>query len=380
MIRKTKGPLLRATLLSAMAWVSAGPAFGLMRWNEGRDQIHVSIGAAYMYDSNIFTNSAGVEDNVISGNVGIEYRRKAGLIGVNADVGVGIANFQENVDESFSNPSMRLEFTKDAGRTTGTLGFSGMRTSRADPAVNARTDSWNYGSELRVKYPINDRHSIAAGVDWLRQDYENNDLFVDIDTASLSADWFYVFTPERDIFSGYRLRINETSVGDRYADHSVSVGIAGRLIRGLNGTARFGAQTRTALSGTNDDYTGYNSSLSATWSFTRAVALTGRISRDLNITSTNISTEVFSGNLDLQYARSAKLVFSAGVGGGTTEYLGDLGGGREDTYFTYYGRVRYTFSEKLSIGAAYNYFRNWSTLSFADFERDSITFDASSRF
>jgi hypothetical protein len=356
------------------------PASALVRWNEGKDQVHIRARVSWLADSNIYYNADNVSDNVIQGSFGAEYRRQAGLIGVNADLGVAIADFSENVDESFTNPTMRVEFTKDTGRTTGTLGFTGFRQSRADPAANLRTDSWNYGAELRVKYPVNERNSIAGGADWGRIDYQNNDLLVDLDTTSLSADWFYVFTPERDLFGGYRLRLSETSAGSRFADHSISGGIAGRLIRGLNGTARVGFQNRYDLTNGNNDGSGFNASISSTWNFTRALALTGRVSKDFNITSTNISTDVLSGNLDLQYARSAKLVFTTGVGAGITKFLGEAGGDREDTYFTAYGRVQYTFSEKLSVGATYSYFQNWSTLPFSDFARDSLTFDASSRF
>lgn len=371
---------LRWLFAGALTASAVVPAFGLVRWNEGKDQVHVRARVAWMTDSNIYYNASNESDTIMQGSLGAEYRRQAGIIGVNADLGISISDFAENVDESFTNPTMRVEFTKDTGRTTGTLGFTGFRDSRADPAANLRTDSWNYGTELRIKYPVNERHSFSGGMDWRRLDYTNNEFLVDLDTTSLSADWFYVFTPERDLFGGYRLRLSETSAGNRYADHSISGGIAGRLIRGLNGTARVGFQNRYDLTDGGNDTSGYNASISATWNFTRALALTGRISKDLNITSTNISTDVLSGNLDLQYARTAKLVFTGGVGAGITKFLGEAGGNREDTYFTAYGRVQYTFSEKLSIGATYSFFENWSSLPFSDFYRDSITFDAATRF
>ncbi len=384
----TNDSILRASrwfLAVTLTACSVVPAFGLVRWNEGKDDIHVTATASWVADSNIYYDSQDISDTVISSSIGIDYRRKAGLIGVNASVGFGISEFAENSDESFTNPTMRLELNKDSGRTTGTLGLTGFRDSRADPAANMRTDSWNYGAELRIKYPVNDRHSFSGGMDWNRQDYDNNALFVDIDTTSLSADWFYVFTPERDLFGGYRLRFSETSAGTatalgRYADHSISGGISGRLIRGLNGSARVGFQNRYDLTNGGNDASGYNATISATWNFSRTVSLTGRVSKDFNITSTNISTDVFSGNLDLQYARSAKLIFTAGAGTGVTKFLGEIGNNREDTYFTAYARVGYTFSEKLRVGATYSYFQNWSTLPFSDFERDSITFDASTRF
>ena len=68
------------------------------------------------------------------------------------------------------------------------------------------------------------------------------------------------------------------------------------------------------------------------------------------------------------------------MSGGINKFLGDLGGGREDIFFSYYGMVRYTFSERLRVGLNYTFYQNWSTLAFADFERESLTFDASTRF
>ena len=265
------------------------PLGAIVRWNEAKDQIYVTGSAIWVYDSNIFTNSEGVSDSIIRGSIGAEYRRQAGLIGVNADLSIAIAQFTENEDEGFSNPNMRLEFTKDSGRTTGTLAFSGNRASRADPAANMRTDSWNYGADFRVKYPISDRHSFSGGYDWQRQDYENNQFLVDLNSHSMSADWFYVFSEERDLFSGYRLRLSDTSAGSKFADHSVSAGVAGRLIRGLNGTARMGYQIRKDLVGVADTFLGFNATITGTWNLTRQISLTARFSKDLSVTSTNIS-------------------------------------------------------------------------------------------
>lgn len=360
--------------------LAALPADAIMRWNEAKDQIYIKGSAVWVYDSNIYTNSENEADSIMRGSIGAEYRRQAGLIGVNADLSITIAEFSENKDEGFSNPDMRLEFTKDTGRTTGTLAFSGNRASRADPAANMRTDSWNYGADFRVKYPINDRHSFSGGYDWRRQDYLNNDFLVDLNSHSMAADWFYVFSEERDLFGGYRLRLSETSAGSKYADHSVSGGVAGRLIRGLNGTARVGYQIRKDLTGVGDTFSGFNATISGTWNLTRQASVTLRLGKDFSVTSTNISTDATTANLDLQYARTAKLVLGAGAGVGNTKFLGLEGGNREDTFFSAYARIQYSFSEKLIVSGTYSYFKNWSTQEFSDFARDSITFDATSRF
>ncbi len=360
--------------------VACMPAHGIVRWNEGKDQIYVNTTVTVTSDSNIYTSALNESDMIYNATVGLEYRRHAGLIGVNASATVSRAEYQNNPSEGFTNPNMRLEFTKDTGRTTGTLGFSAVKSTRADPTVNIRTDSWNYGSEFNFRYPISERHSLSGGVTWRRVDYVDNTLFVDLSTYSFSADWFYVLSPQRDIFAGYRLRMLESSADTTFADHSVSAGVSGRLLPGLNGTARVGYQVREAIKGSDDTYNGYNAAVSATWNFTRKVALTGQISKDFTVTSTNVSTDTLSGNLDLQYARTGKLLFAAGVGAGQIKFLGQAGNNREDTFMTGYGRIAYTFSERLRLGLMYSYYKNWSTLAFSDFDRHSVTFDATARF
>ena len=360
--------------------VAVLPAHAIVRWNEGKEQIHVTATATVMLDSNIYTSSIEESHTIYSATLSLEYRRHAGLIGVTASASVSKAEFSKNTDEGFANPNASLEFTKDTGRTTGTLGFSAARSTRADPTVNIRTDSWAYGTEINARYPISERHTVSGSVSWGKTDYIDNTIFVDLNSTSFSADWFYVLSTQRDIFGGYRLRISESSRLTTFADHYVSGGVSGRILPGLNGNARVGYQIREGIKGTDESFSGYSASVSATWNFTRKVALTGQISKDFSTTSTNISTDTLSGNLDLQYARSAKLMFGTGVGAGNIKFLGLAGNGREDTFMTAYGRVSYTFSERLRLGLMYSYYRNWSTLAFSDFDRNSITLDATARF
>ncbi len=360
--------------------VGSPDAAAIMRWNEGKDQVYVTSSVSVALDSNIHTAADSPSDTVITGNLGLEYRRQAGLIGVNADLGLVNGQFLDNDSENYLNPTGRVELTKDTGRTTGTFSFNAMRSSRADPAANARTDSWNYGTELNARYPVSERHHLTGSFGWDKKDYVDNTALVDLTTTSLSADWFYVYSPERDIFGGYRLRLNETSSLTTFADHSFSAGISGRILPKSNGTVRAGYQLRKGIKGSSETFSGYNALASVTWNLTRKMNLRLTASKDFSTTSTNITTDATTVALDGQYARTAKLTFGAGTSGGINAFLGDLGGGREDVFFSYYAMARYTFSERLRVGLNYTYYQNSSTLAFADFERESLTFDASTRF
>lgn len=370
---------LLAISVCALSW-GAHDARALMRWNEGKDQVFVTGSVTVGLDSNIYTAANSPSDTVITAKTGLEYRRQAGLIGVNANLGLTQGWFSENSSENYSNPDARIELTKDTGRTTGTVSFHAMRSSRADPAANVRTDSWNYGTELNARYPVSERHHVTGSFGWNKRDYVDNTALVDLTTSVFSADWFYVYTPERDLFGGYRLRISDTSSLTRFADHSFSVGISGRILPKLNGTARVGYQVRNGLKGSSDTFHGYNALASVTWNVTRKMNLRLTGSKDFTTTSTNITTDTTSLALDGQYARTAKLSFGAGASTGLNKFLGDEGGGREDVFFSYYGMIRYTFSERLRLGVNYTFYQNWSTLDFADFQRESLTFDASTRF
>jgi long-subunit fatty acid transport protein len=61
-------------------------------------------------------------------------------------------------------------------------------------------------------------------------------------------------------------------------------------------------------------------------------------------------------------------------------FLGTPPPQRHDTFFSYDFGARYKFNEHLQVGASYSYFRNWSSLDFADFDRHGFSVDVSSRF
>lgn len=142
----------RSALAALLACVLAcTPGHALVRLNDGRDRIHVTVNAGVSHDSNIYANSDNQGDVIYSTGITADYTRRAGWIGVNASVSLASAQFGDYRDEDYSNPGYTLEFTKQSGRTTGSLAFRAQRESRADAAVNLRSDSWNYSTDLNVK-------------------------------------------------------------------------------------------------------------------------------------------------------------------------------------------------------------------------------------
>lgn len=362
-------------------------ALALVSLNDGTDKIYVTGSVGVTRDSNIFANRAGGGDYVYSGGLSLEYQRKAGWIAVNGNIGVDISKFGKFSEENFQNPRFGLEFTKQTGRTTGALTLSAQRQSRADPTVNIRNTSWNYGAGLNVHYPIIERYSLSGGVGYNLTKYLDNPAFVDLASYSANISLFYILSETRDVFAGYRYRYSQTPKGTFDTDNSVNIGLSGRIIPRLNGSVSVGYQVRTPSDDPqNKSYKSVTAAAAVTYSISKKLSLTGRVAKDFSATASDTSIDALTASLDLQYAYSAKLSFSTNVGYGRNRFLGPGGYlfgtfiGREDTTFDWGARVSYTYNQHLSLYLSYSYMKNWSNADFADFERGSWSAGASSRW
>jgi hypothetical protein len=386
----------RACVAALLALLCARPAHALLRFNDGRDQIYVTAYVGAGYDSNVFTRAGGEGDLTISGGAGIEYARRAGLIGVNANLGWDFGSFSKFTDEDFLNPSASLEFTKGTGRTTGAVQLNARRDSRADPTVGLRTDSWDYGVNLNLRYPVIERYSIAGNIGWARTDYQDDGgLFSDLDTYTLGTDLFYSWRSDRDLFAGYRYRHSDAQFRSTSVDHSVYFGVSGRIVSKLSGNARVGWTNRTTTyPGSIPDQTndGLYASVSSTWPATKKMTFTLTLSEDFNVTSTNYQTRGSSAELMGRFSHTVKFSTHAHVGVGRTEFIsgysdraagpteGFNGSDRTDHYLTAGFGATYAINSHFTLGANYSYYQNWSSFSAYEFRRHSVGVSLSTRW
>jgi len=384
---------LAAVLLASFA---ALPAYALFRLNDGRDQVYVTAYVGAGYDSNVFTSSAAQDDLIISGGAGMEYARKAGLIGVNGALKWDFGSFSTYSSEDFLNPSASLEFSKGTGRTTGAVQFNVSRESTPDPTEGLRTESWNYGVNLNLRYPVIDRYSIAGNIGWSRVDYtDDRGLFSDLDTYTIGTDLLYSWRSDRDLLTGYRYRQSDAQFDSSSFDHSVYVGVAGRIVSKLSGSARVGWTNHTTRYPRNipeDSNDGLFVSLSGTWPASQKVSYTLSLSQDFSTTSSNFQTRTSSVDLTGQFSHTVKFSTRANLGAGYTEFLSGFAEGasaptegfrgldRNDHYVTGGFGANYAINTHLSLGATYSYYRNWSDLSDYAFERHSVGVSLSTRW
>lgn len=352
----------------------------LIKFNEGRDQLFVTGTLSIGYDSNIFSTAQAEGDFVSSSSLALEYVRKAGMIGVNGQAAWTLGKFADNASEDFANPSLNLELVKDSGRTTGSYTLSAARQSQADPTIGQRTESWNYNTGLNWKYPVIERYSLAGSLGYGILDYVDNSAgLVDLTTTTASVDLFYTYTSQRDLLGGYRIRFSDTSAVNQTTDHAFTVGVSGKILAKLNGTARAGYQIRQD-SATGATYGSYTASASTTWAVNKRFSITGTLNKDFSTTATESTTDTLSFNLDAQYVLNQHWTVYTGLGVGYSEFLNGIDGGRNDHYFTWSAGVNYSLNEHFKASLTYSYFQNWSNRTISNFERNSLTLTLSSRW
>ena len=363
--------LLLATSLACQ------PLHGLIRLNDGHDHIHVTGTISAAHDSNIYANQDARSDTIYTSTIVAEYRRRAGWIGVNASVSVSASRFNENQQENFENPSFSGELTKQSGRTTGSLTLSVARESRADAAVNIRSESWNYMSGLNVRYPINALYSVTGTAGYSNREYVEETALADLSTYSAGVDLIRAFY-ERDLVAGYRYRFSETSRLTSTTDHSFTVGLNGKILRSLSGSIRGGYQVRTPEGGLFDgSFTSWTASGALTYAFNRRLNFSGQISKDFTTTATDSSVDVTAASIEGQYVYNARWSAGLSAGAGQTDFLSE---NRNDTYLTWGADLNYTLNEHFRLTLGYSWFQNWSTIRFADFVREHWALSISSRW
>ena len=380
---------IRWIALALAIAVGAKPAKALVSLEDGLDHVFVTGTFGIAYDSNVFTNKSSGGDTTMSYGVTVEFNRQAGWIGVNASVAWNGTNFAHDTTQNFLNPAYNAEFTKQTGRTTGSLTLGAQRQSRADVAVNLRDTSWSYNAGLNFKYPVIERYSLSGSLGYGLIDYSNRVLFTNLATYSANLDLYYVLSDARDLFGGYRYRYSQSTANTYDVDHALTAGVSGKVIGPLNGSLRLGYQIRQDHAAKVTTYPAFTAAGSLTWDINRKLSSTLSLSKDFSTTATDISLDQNTADLGVQYAMNSKFSITGGVSAGLTDYLGRLGvvnativgsPQRRDEYFSWNAGVNYTLSQHLKASLAYSFYENWSNLDYAVFSRNNWTLTISSRW
>ncbi len=376
MFTTTPGRFLIAALLLALP---VHRAHALLNFDGTRNQVFVFGSVSLGYNSNIFSDSTQRGDSSLTGEVGAEYDRNAGTLGVNATAKVGYQTFSKYTGENALNPNFSIELTKGEGRATGSFSANYYRESRSDSSVNLRTNSWNLPLDLKIRYPFSDRFYGTSETGYVRRNYnDDNPLLLDYHDYSEALDLFYVYTSKLDLVAGYRIRYSQVTGGPDTYDNWFNVGAVGSLGAKLNGQIRFGYEIRDISGGPSYDHV--NALAAVNWIVTRKLTLVGQLSRDFNTIATGQSIDSFVTALRANYSFTRKLEAEGGVAYGRNRFLGGTQGSRRDDFFSADIGAHYKINEHFKVGASYSYMKNWSTFDFSDFDRQGFSVDISARF
>lgn len=372
--------LRRLAPLCVLALLLVPPsAFALLNIDGTRNQVFVFGNLTFAYDSNIFSAAKDESgDYIYNATVGLELKRRAGIIAVNAKAVFDRQEFQKNKTQSAWNPTFYLEFNKTTGRTTGAFTINAFRSSRADSAVNLRTQTWNFPLGLNVKYPINDKFYVTSTSGYLKRSYTDGSGLLNYTDYSEGLDLLYVFTSKSDLSLSYRIRVGQTTL-DTTTDQSLMFGLVNQIIPKVNGAIRVGLQRRT-IDKTGTSFSQITVASDVTWTVTRKLNVKGVAMRDFSTTAVGGSVDSITGQLNAAYDFSRKYQANGGLGYGRNRFLDGTTQGRRDEFFTWDVGFSVNWSEHLRASFSYNYLHNWSTLSYSDFERTGYSLDISSRY
>lgn len=383
-----------ACALGLIALSSRRPARALVRLNDGTDQIYVNGSYTLGYQTNVDGSAGGTGDTTNAYMIGLEYQRRAGLIGVNASATYTLTDYLRH--RSFDNlvPAYTLEFVKDTGRETGTLSFGATESSQSDAAANVHDVSWDYTASLKVKYPVIDRYFLTGSVDESYLDYvvTGGQPLVNLETYGVSTGLFYILSDERDLFATYQYRVEQSSDHTSTTDDALLFGVDGQVVPQIDGSLSAGYELRyphgLQPGGIADQsrYGDWAANGNLTWTANRRLTTTFDLSRDFSTASTNATTDTTSATLTSNFAANEHLSATAGGGAGWVSFLGPYGllpsstTERRDHYLTGNVGGTYMLNSHLSATLSYNYFRNWSNLALANFSNRSYALTLATRW
>jgi len=374
-------PFYRASLVVLLfGGIIPVPAHALLTFNEGHDKLFVTGSLSIAYDTNIAANRFAQADTIYSASVGLEYSRRAGIISVDASTGMSISRFNKTTSDDFSDPHLQTEFSAKDDRTTVDLNLNVGRQSEADIVSGVRAVSWNYASSLNTSYHVTDRYSLTNTLGYTLKNYVNTPGLANLASYNAGLSVAYTINSARDLFMGYNFGLQETSHNTSFDNHSLNVGLAGKILPKLNGTISIGYELEVPH-GSHDHGTGSTTEACAlTWNFSRRLKFTANVSQNFSATSTTGSVNTLSGSLDASFAMNSKVSFTSGIGGGYNRFIGATAAGRRDSYFTWNAGVNYTINDHFTTALSYTYYENWSTASFSDFIRHTTSLSLSMRF
>jgi hypothetical protein len=388
----------RALIVLAAADFVVPRAVGLIVWNEGREKLTVHADYGINYDSNLLARVGSPGDVDQSIELGASYTRKAGEFGFNASVSIVTTRFQKYSSLNSTNPGLNLQLTKDDGRLTGALDALAQRESKSDDAANYRANSWHYGANLGLKYPINDRYYLTSTTDITIRDYTANTPLYNLSSYGEGVDLYYVYSSKLDVLGGYRIRYGSAAIGanildgipgggsntlgetfTKTRDEAFTIGCTGALLPKLSGTLRAGYQTREESGTDGGHYSDLTGAFMLAWPMSKRIVFNFQTSEDFTTTATDISvgTTAFDISATVKPNYKVKVALTGVAGYTISQFLGIKGGGRKDHTMSFLLNLSVPIKTHFAASLSLGYLTDLSSYSFSKYDRLTAGLDLS---
>jgi hypothetical protein len=368
----------RLFVLLLAAGATALPARALLTFDSGKDQVIVTGIYSFGYDSNIFASQTAHGSITQAFSASATYTRRAGIISVSASTGIGFTWYAGAGGQNFYVPNLSVTFAKGIGRTTGSLSFSAAKSDVPDPIANNRAIAWTYSSTLDLRYPVIERYYLTNSTGISGTYYTNQAIFSNLISYSDQFAINYTYDSKLDLNGSYRFDIGDTP-GIHSVDQGVLVGANGTmpLLPKVTGTIDAGYEVRSnsylAGQGPNGDFGNWTSDLALNWRYSRGLGFTFSGSKDLSVSSTDITTDTTSISGIADFTLGKQLRTNIGVSYVGTDFLGPDSLGRRDMLWEFPVNLGTALTTHIRVNLAYAYMINTSTLSDSSFTRETVT-------
>ena len=370
-----------ASLLFLWITMATQTARALLVFNEGKDQVYVTSTYSIGYDTNVFSQRVAKGALTQALSFGASYSRKAGLIGVNASFGMNFGQFFGIPGQDYADPSLTLAFDKGVGRTTGSLSFNVQKVNTPDPIANNRAIGWDYGSVLKLRYPIIQRFYLTDTASVGGSSYANDQLFAAQQTYSDGINMNFVYDSKLDVMDGYVFTLSHTRDTTSY-ESALNFGGNGHLLPKLDGSLSVGYSLDDIdiRHQPSESFTGIDANVTLNWRVARSFSITGTAVKDFAISSTDIITDTTNLGVSMETVLAKRFRTQVGITYVTTDFMGKSGGGRIDHLWEFQPNIGTALTTHIRCNLGFGYLVNYSNFANAEFTNEVLSLSVTASY
>lgn len=380
--------LSRAGLcLLAAACIAAPRASALIEFGRGVVILNTQFGVSY--DSNVLGRLANESDTLLTFSPSLEYRREGGRGSMVFNAGGSLVHYLKDDTRNHENYTfggvISMPVSPDSP-FSGSVSASMNQTTNVNETVGDLVQSRSLSLGASGAYAFSERLSGTGAASWGSTKNEN---FGDNESLGLSIglgfqELLFRRLPLTVSYAYSKTDSTNDPTSVRTLDttsHSLNVGTSGQISQKVSGSISVGLRSTDdggstfASSSSND--TGVVASTSLDWAADELTKVGLSLSKSLEVTADNRSTDTTRVGLSYGRKLSEQLSASAGVSHSWNNYRGM---NREDKFLGLNAGLSYLIRRNWTAGVSYAYTDNSSNNLFSGFQRHVLGATLSARF